>query len=111
MCRSIDSLEPYSSRPGKRSEASDGLEPETVSGGNPAAARNFNLRLFGAGSLPNLSAVVRMTKKEGAGGLSRVFSAGKTQSNALPHKVLIWGAHGEKHPPCRVGAAERALDV
>ena len=36
MCRSIDSSEPYSSRPGKRSEASDGLEPETVSGQNSA---------------------------------------------------------------------------
>jgi hypothetical protein len=28
-----------------------------------------------------------------------------------PHKVLLWSAHGEKHPPCRVGAAEGAEEI
>ena len=27
-----------------------------------------------------------------------------------PHKALLWSAHGEKHPPCRVGVAERAIE-
>jgi len=27
-----------------------------------------------------------------------------------PHKALLWSAHGEKHPACRVGAAEGAKE-
>jgi len=40
------------------------------------------------------------------------FSLGGVPINATsPHKALLWSAHGEKHPPCRVGAAEGAEEI
>ncbi len=61
----------------------------------------INLSFFGVGSLPR---PVRRSQDD-EGGRSRrtqpgVLTPGKIQSNARPHKVLLWSAHGEKHPPC-----------
>jgi hypothetical protein len=74
------------------------------------SARTSGSRLTGI--RPDLSAVVRMTKEEGSGKLSPGFSLGWDFNPMVrPHKVLLLSAHGEKHPPCRVGAAERAQEL
>jgi hypothetical protein len=65
------------------------------------SARTSGSRLTGI--RPDLSAVVRMTKEEGPWKHSPGFSLGWDFNPMVrPHKVLLWSAHGEKHPPCRV---------
>jgi hypothetical protein len=74
------------------------------------SARTSGSRLTGI--RPDLSGVVRMTKEEGPWKHSPGFSLGWDFNPMVrPHKVLLWSAHGEKHPPCRVGAAERAQEL
>ena len=55
---------------------------------------------------------LELVSAEGPWELSPGFSLGGVTINATsPHKVLLWSAHGEKHPPCRVGAAEGAEEI